>query len=191
MRKQRDAELRLKNNRLGMNIFQASWIMAFVAMVVVNWQLRFNYAQWPPDGVAPFDGLPPSVATVALLLSAFLTRQSLRCLRDGNLPVFLRGWRLAAGLGAAFLAIIAYEFLSVGEAALATQYGITFRLMTGFHLAHALVILAVMLRVYHLAKQGRCSGGAEDSWPAEGAAKLWYFVTVAWLLFYVVLYWIR
>ena len=51
---QRAAVIRLKNNRLGMNIFQVSWIMAFVAMIVVNWQLRFNYSQWPPAGVAPF-----------------------------------------------------------------------------------------------------------------------------------------
>jgi hypothetical protein len=25
-------------------------------------------------------------------------------------------------------------------------------------------------------------------WPVEAAANLWYFVTVAWLLFFVVLY---
>jgi len=29
---------------------------------------------------------------------------------------------------------------------------------------------------------------AVDNWGVEGAAKLWYFVVVAWILFYVVLY---
>ncbi|MCE2472261.1 MAG: hypothetical protein J4G18_10260, partial [Anaerolineae bacterium] len=84
----RDAEMRLKNNRLGMTIFQASWIMVFFALIVVNWQLRFSYAQWPPEGVAPFDPLLPSAATLALLLSALLARQGWCGLRLGKLPLF-------------------------------------------------------------------------------------------------------
>ena len=40
----READIRLKNNRLGMTIFQISWIMIFFAMIIVNWQLRFSYA---------------------------------------------------------------------------------------------------------------------------------------------------
>lgn len=187
----RDAEMRLKNNRLGMTIFQASWIMVFLALIVVNWQLRFSYAQWPPAGVAPFDPLLPSAATLALLLSAVLARRGWQGLRLGNSALFLMSWRLAMALGLVFMAIIALEFAAVPEAALATQYGITMRLMTGFHLAHALAILAVMLRVYRNGARGSYSGDPRDSWPVEGTVKLWYFVTVAWLLFYAVLYWIR
>ncbi len=187
----RDAEMRLKNNRLGMTIFQASWIMVFFALIVVNWQLRFSYAQWPPAGVTPFDPLLPSAATLALLLSALLARGGWRQLRRGQLGVFLNSWRLALALGLVFMALIMVEFAAVSDAALATQYGVTMRLMTGFHVAHALAILAVMLRVYRNAARGSYSGDPHDSWPVEGTVKLWYFVTVAWLLFYVVLYWIR
>ena len=187
----RDAALRLKNNRLGMTIFQASWIMVFLAMIVVNWQLRFSYAQWPPAGVAPFDPLLPSIATLALLLSAAFVRQGWGSLRGGKLGDFLSSWRLALALGGAFMAIIVYEFMTVSEAALATQYGVTLRLMTGFHVVHALAISAVMLRVYRGARSGAYSGGEHEAWAVEGTAKLWYFVAVAWILFYVVLYWIR
>lgn len=185
------AALRLKNNRLGMNIFQLSWIMAFVALIVVNWQLRFSYAQWPPAGVAPFDLLLPSVATLALLFSAAAVAQARQALRRGALAAFLAKWRLAIGLGALFMAIIVYEFATVSEAALATQYGGTFRLMTGFHFLHALAILAVMCRVYQQGSQGQYGGGGDGAWAVEGSAKLWYFVSFAWLLFYVVIYWIR
>ena len=76
-----EADLRLKNNRLGMNIFQVSWIMVFLAMIIVNWQLRFSYTEWPPAGVAPFDPLLPSAATLALLLSSVLVRRGLQALR--------------------------------------------------------------------------------------------------------------
>ena len=191
LRKRREADLRLRNNRLGMNIFQLSWIMAFVAMALVNWQLRFSYAQWPPAGVAAFDLLLPSLATVALLLSSLFMRQALHRLHGGVHVSFLRALQIAIGLGGFFVLVIVYEFLAVSEAALATQYGITFRLMTGFHFVHALAILAILIRVYRQASRGAYSGDPRDSWPVEGAAKLWYFVTVAWLLFYVVLYWIK
>lgn len=187
----RDAEIRLKNNRLGMTLFQVSWMMAFVAMVIVNWQLRFSYAQWPPAGVDPFNPILPSLATAALIASVWLVRQSLKALRGGAVAVFLNSWRLATGLGLVFMAIVIYEFVTVSDAALATQYGATFRLMTGFHLVHALVIMAFMVKVHHRGRLGFYSGDEHDSWAVEGAAKLWYFVTVAWILFYVVLYWLR
>ncbi|MCY3976992.1 MAG: cytochrome c oxidase subunit 3 [Chloroflexi bacterium] len=186
-----EADLRLKNNRLGMTIFQISWIMVFLAMIIVNWQLRFSYAEWPPAGVAPFDPLLPSAATLALLLSALLVKRALQALRNGRIGGFLMDWRGAMIFGFAFMAVIVYEFASVSDAALATQYGITMRLMTGFHFVHALAILAVMAHVIRNGAAGRYSGDEHDSWAVEGTAKLWYFVTLAWILFYVVLYWIR
>ncbi len=189
--RQRAAELRLKNNRLGMNIFQVSWIMAFLAMIIVNWQLRFSYTTWPPEGVTLFDPLLPSIATFALLISATLVGQSLNTLRSGQIEAFLGRWRLAIALGILFMIIIIYEFFSASDAAMATQYGITFRLMTGFHLVHALAIALVMLRVYQQSVLGSYGSHEHDSWAVEGTVKLWHFVTFAWLLFYVVLYWIR
>lgn len=191
IREKREADMRLKNNRLGMNIFQVSWIMAFVAMIVVNWQLRFSYKEWPPAGVEPFSPILPGVATLLLLFSAWLVRNGLKVLRDGHIATFLNNWRIAIGLGFGFMAIIVFEFFTVSEAAMATQYGVTFRLMTGFHFVHALVILGIMIHVYRNGQQGIYTGDDHDSWAVEGTAKLWYFVTVAWILFYVVLYWIR
>lgn len=191
IREQRDAEIRLKNNRLGMNIFQVSWIMAFVAMIVVNWQLRFSYTEWPPAGVEPFNPILPTIATLSLIVSTWLVRNGLKILRDGHIPTFLNNWRWAIALGFVFMAIIIFEFFTISDAALATQYGVTFRLMTGFHFVHALVILGIMINVVRKGKQDIYTGDELDSWAVEGTSKLWYFVTVAWILFYVVLYWIR
>lgn len=190
-REQRDADMRLKNNRLGMNIFQVSWMMAFMAIITVNWQLRYNYREWPPAGVEPFSIILPTLATLCLIISSMLVRNGLKVLRDSHLDAFMNNWRLAVGLGFAFMAIIVFEFFSVSDAALATQYGATFRLMSGFHFVHALVITGVMINVYLKSKQGLYTGNEHDSWAVEGTAKLWYFVTVAWILFYMVLYWIK
>ena len=190
-RKQKiSADIRLKNNRLGMKLFQASWMMVFVALVVVNWQLRYSYAQWPPAGVQPLNPTLPGLATLTLIFSAWRVHRSLKTLRGGHLAAFLAGWRLAIGCGLVFMALIGYEFVSAAETALATQYGATFRLMTGFHLVHALAILALMIKVCRDGGRGLYSGAEHDSWAVEGAAQLWYFVTAAWMLFYVVLYWL-
>ena len=186
----RDVDIRLKNNRLGMKLFQVSWMMIFIALVMVNWQLRFSYAQWPPAGVQPLEPILPSLATLALMVSAGLAYRGLRALRGGAVGAFLDSWRLAIGCGLAFMTLIGYEFAAVSEAALATQYGATFRLMTGFHFIHALVIVALMAKVYRDGRRGMYSGDENDSWEVEGTAQLWYFVTAAWILFYVVLYWI-
>jgi len=190
-REEREAEIRLKNNRLGMNIFQVSWIMAFVAIIVVNWQLRFSYTEWPPAGVEPFSPILPTIATLALLASTWLVRNGLNVLRDGHIETFLNNWRYAIGLGFVFMAIIVFEFFTVSEAAMATQYGDTFRLMTGFHFIHALVTLGIMINIFRKGREGTYTGDEHDSWAVEGTAKLYYFVTVAWILFYVVLYWIQ
>jgi heme/copper-type cytochrome/quinol oxidase subunit 3 len=190
LREQREAEIRLKNNRLGMTIFQVSWIMAFVAIIVVNWQLRYSYAEWPPAGVEPFSPILPTIATLGLIASSWLVHNGLKVLREAHVDTFLNNWRYAIGLGFAFIAVIVYEFFTVSDAAMATQYGETFRLMTGFHFVHALVIVMIMINVFRKGKQGIYTGDEHDSWAVEGTAKLWHFVTAAWLLFYIVLYWI-
>lgn len=191
LRDQRDADMRLKNNRLGMNIFQISWIMAFMAIIVVNWQLRFSYKEWPPAGVEPLSPILPTIATLCLLVSSWLVRNGLKVLRDNHRETYLNNWRLAIGLGLSFMAIIVFEFFTVSESALATQYGATFRLMAGFHFFHALVIIGIMMKIYRNSQQGMYTGGEHDLWAVEGTTKLWYFVTVAWILFYMVLYWIK
>ena len=175
-----------------MNIFQASWIMAFIALIIVNWQLRFSYAQWPPAGVAPFDPLLPSVGTLALLFSAILVRRGLKTLRVGNLRRILGAWRTAIALGLIFMAIVVYEFVTVSDAAMATQYGDTFRLMTGFHFVHALAISGdhdSCLSAGRRRQVWQRRRSRPGRWKVQ--RRLWYFVSFAWMLFYVVLYWIR
>ena len=41
----------LRNLRTGVTIFQLSWIMVFVCLIIVNLQLRGNFVSWPPPGM--------------------------------------------------------------------------------------------------------------------------------------------
>lgn len=181
----REELLALRNRRTGMTIFQISWIMIFLCLVMVNWQLRYSYTEWPPPGVEKMGVILPSFATLILLVSVALARRGLSAIRQDGRGAFLTLWRAVIGLGAAFVALMVFEWLRVP---MGTQYGTVFRLMIGFHGFHALVIGLYMAGVYRAAAAGQY--GSLDFWAIEAGVKLWYFVAFAWLLFYAVLYWI-
>jgi heme/copper-type cytochrome/quinol oxidase subunit 3 len=181
----REELLAIKNRRTGMLIFQISWIMVFLCLVFVHFQLRNAYTTWPPEGVERMNPLPGIAATIGLFVSAVLARRGLRAVQDNQLAAFFSAWRLAIVLGAAFVAVMLFEFIRVQ---MGTQYGTLFRVMTAFHSVHAVAVGIYMINVYRNAQKGMYS--AANSWSIEAAAKLWYFVAIAWILFYVPLYWI-
>lgn len=174
----------LQNKRFGVFIFQLSWILAFVCLVIVNWQMRFS-PQWMPPGGQGADVLLATFSTAALGLSAWLVWRGQMAVRLGQLMAFRQQWLAALGLAGLFMVVIGYEWLSVSPS---TQYGQVFRLMTGFHMFHALAIGVYLWATYRGAEREQY--GPHHFWAVEAGAKLWYFVLVAWLLFYVVIYWI-
>lgn len=173
----------LRNKRSGLAIFQLSWILVFVCLVIVNWQLRSGQPTWPPPGVEAPSSVLPTLATVGLLASAWLVRRALRYIKADERAAFLSNWRVALALGGVFVVLMAVEWASIPYSGI---YSDVFRMMTGFHGIHALAIGVFMGMIYRGARAG--SYGPANFWPVEGAAGLWYFVVVAWILFYAVLY---
>ncbi|MBC8171749.1 MAG: cytochrome c oxidase subunit 3, partial [Anaerolineae bacterium] len=109
--RQRQQALALKNRRTGINLFQVSWIMVFVCLVVVHWQIRTTSAAWPPAGVAKLDPILPTLATLGLLVSVGLMYRARRAIQTDDLQSFLVQSRATLGLGAFFIAVIAFEWL--------------------------------------------------------------------------------
>jgi heme/copper-type cytochrome/quinol oxidase subunit 3 len=175
----------LKKKRDGLVIFQISWIMVFVCLVVVNIQLRGNFASWPPPGVEKLGIVLPTIATVALIASGFFTRRAASAIKTDERSGFLTSWRIALVLGLIFVALMAVEWLIVPVSG---QYSTLFRVMTAFHAFHALVIGLYMFRTLRFAQAGLY--GATDFWSVEAGRSLWDFVIVAWLMFYAIIYWI-
>jgi heme/copper-type cytochrome/quinol oxidase subunit 3 len=174
----------LRNKRTGVTVFQISWIMVFVCLIVVNLQIRSNFPTWPPAGVAPLEWVLPTIATLGLIASTWFARGALKALEADRLESFLGQWRVTLILAVAFVAIMAFEWITVPESG---QYSTLFRVMTAFHGLHALVIGVIMFRVYRTAQAGGYTD-ANQMWVVEAGAKLWYFVTIAWLMFFTVLY---
>lgn len=179
----RDELLALKNKRTGVFIFQVSWILVFVCLIVVNLQIRSNFTTWPPPGVETLSAVLPTIAVVSLIVSGLLARRGLHAIRTGTTADFNPNWLGALVLGGVFLLIMTYEFLAVPFTG---QYSMMFRVMTAFHAVHAFVIGWIMMQVYTNARHGMYD--STRHWMVEAAAKMWYFVVVAWIMFYTVLY---
>ncbi len=196
LREEREAQQKLDNRRLGLLIFQISWIMAFLSLVIVNWQLRFSYETWPPPGVQALGIWLPTLATGLLLIAAVLARRSRRHVAADE--PFIGEWRTSIGLTAVFVLIMAVEWLRVDTG---TQYSSVFRLMTGFHSLHAVAVGVFMVMIWQNARHAAqvdaghreddedvTRYGSENYWSIEAASKMLDFVFIAWLIFYVVLY---
>ena len=171
----------LRNKRTGVTIFQLSWMLVFVCLIIVNLQIRNNFVSWPPPGVAPLDRTLPTLATVGLLASAWLIRAGRHAIANDQRETLRSTWGVALALGAGFILVMAYEWLTVP---ISGQYSMLFRVMTAFHAVHALVIGAIILVV----QRNAGAYNALHHWAVEATAKLWYFVVVAWILFFAVLY---
>jgi heme/copper-type cytochrome/quinol oxidase subunit 3 len=184
-REEREAEMKLRNNRLAITVFQISWIMVFVCLIVVNWQLGFS-PEWRPDGFQRPDTLLPTLATVALIASTVLAHFAWKAVERDNVKQFMQQWLLAIVLGVVFMLIMVTQFFATPASNNGEQFGFVYRLMIGYHWLHAIVIGFMMFQVWRLGRIGRYH--AENTWAVEGTTKLWYFVLVAWLMFYVVLY---
>lgn len=174
---------KLRNNRTGLMIFQLSWILVFVCLIIVNLQVRANFVSWPPPGVERLGALLPIGATVALLVSAVLAHRAFGAVKAGSMSGFFPLWRVTLALGLVFVLAMAVEWVRVPVSG---QYSSLFRVMTGFHAAHALVIGVFLWRTYRFAQAGMYD--ADNHWGVEAAVKLWDFVVIAWLMFFAVLY---
>ena len=178
----RQEQQQLRNRRTGLAIFQISWIMTFVCLIVVNFWIRGNSESWPPAGVN-IEKIIPTLMTIALIASSYFIRRGVRALKADDVATFSNNWRYGLILGGVFAVVMAYEFIAAPGSG---QFLSIYRLMIGFHHVHALIIGYYLIRVYQNSKLGAYS--ATNFWPVEGGQSLWDFVTVAWVLFYVVLY---
>ena len=178
----RQEQQTLRNRRTGLAVFQISWIMAFICLIIVNYWMRGTNPIWPPDGVV-VEKLIPTLMTLTLIGSSFFIRRGARALKADNIEAFAANWRYGLALGGVFAVAMAFEFISAPGSG---QFLSVFRLMIGFHHLHAIVIGYYLIRVYQNGKRGVYS--STDFWPVEGGTSLWDFVTVAWILFYLVLY---
>ena len=141
--------------------------------------------QWPPNGVPVFTLAGPN--TIILLLSSvaliWAERSGARRAARGRL---LGGIVLAFIFGSAFVGVQIMEWHNQSVSLISGTYGSIYFTLTGFHLAHVIVGLVMLLLMFVWAARGYFS--RERHAPLTIGAIYWHFVDGIWLLVFATLY---
>ncbi len=167
----------------------ASEVLFFANMIVAYLYLRVRAGEWPPPGVPELDTVFPTINTIILLCSALPMHGAHLAIRRGDRRGMTIGLGLASLLGIIFMLGQAYEYTNLyaeGFTPASGTVGSTFFALTGFHGAHVLVGILIMLVCFF-----RSLGGAftkERHFAVEGAAMYWHFVDAVWIIVFAVVY---
>ncbi len=161
--------------------------MAFALAIGAYFYLVTRMPSWPPGGVAPPDLRWGTVNTIVLMASLVPNELAKRASQQLNLGR-VRLWLGACLIfGAAFNAVRVYEFAHLNVMWNHDAYGSIVWLLLGLHTTHIVTdfldsgVLAVLM----------IAGPIEERRfvDVEENAVYWYFVVLAWLPIYGVIYW--
>ena len=159
----------------------------FALAIGAYFYLRTRMPSWPPGGIAPPDLRWGTVNTIVLLASLIpneLTKRAGEHIDLGGVRI----WMLAClAFGVAFNVIRVFEFTHLNVMWDHDAYGSIVWVLLGLHTTHILTdfldtaVLAVLMFVGPI-EERRFIDVEENS-------AYWYFVVLAWLPIYGVIYW--
>jgi cytochrome c oxidase subunit 3 len=174
----------------GMVLFIGSEIMLFGGLFAAYFFVRNQADTWPPESIehTVSKGLG-AILTAILISSSVAAHVGMLGLQRGNKQVFKTGLLIAIILGTIFIGGQIYEWFQLwdeGLNATSGAYGSTFFIITGFHGAHVIAGLAMLIVVFVRANW-------DDFTPsrhlfAEAAILYWHFVDVVWVFVFSILY---
>ena len=173
---------------LGTFVFLASEFVFFVALFGAYFTLRAETSPWPPVD-AEVDPVLSGVATALLVVSSLTYVLSARAAGRHDLRGFRRWLGATFALGGVVLALQLVDYSQLGFAVSSHAYATLFYAMTGFHGAHVVAGLILMLVVFGRSMQGAYTEG--EPLGVEAVGYYWHFVDVVWIALYATLYLLR
>jgi cytochrome c oxidase subunit 3 len=185
----------IKPGMMGMYIFLASEVMFFGSLFAMYFYLVGSHPAWPPT---PPSNKPeyyvnwwpiPTINTIILVSSGFTAHFGLEALSRDNRRRFFLLWIITIVLGFGFEFGQLYEFINAFSRGLnltANTFASAFFLMTGFHGAHLLGGLILLLLILYRASRGQFS--ARNHVGPAAVTLYWHFVDVVWLFLFGILY---
>jgi len=174
----------------GMVLFIASEIMLFGGLFAAYFFVRNQATEWPPGEIEHIAGWElPAILTAILISSSITAHFGILGVKSGNQNLFKIGIALAVALGSAFIAGQIYEWFVLMDEGLTAEsgvYGSTFYLITGFHGAHVIAGLCMLVVVLARATQRDFTAGRHLF--ADAAVLYWHFVDVVWVFVFSVVY---
>ena len=185
----------IKPGMMGMYIFLASEVMFFGSLFATYFYMVGSHPIWPP---IPPSNTPeyyvnwwpiPSINTVVLVSSGFTAHFALEGLAHDNRRRFFLLMVITILLGFGFEFGQLYEFISAfgrGLNLTANTFASAFFIMTGFHGAHVLGGLILLLLIFYRALRGQFS--SRNHVGPAAVTLYWHFVDVVWLFLFAILY---
>ena len=185
----------IKPGMMGMYIFLASEVMFFGSLFAMYFYLFGSHLVWPPPPPATepefyVNWWPiPAINTVVLLSSGVTGHFGLEALRHANRSRFFVLWIATIILGFTFEGLQLYEFIAAfgrGLDLTANSFASAFFIMTGFHGAHVLGGLILLLLILYRAAKGQFS--PQNHVGVAAVTLYWHFVDVVWIFLFAILY---
>lgn len=151
----------------------------FVLLIFSYFYLRWNTAQWPPDGVPlpQFTIIVP--ATVLLLASSGPMVWAEAGIRQGRQATLRLALATAWLLAVCFVGMELWEWTHLGYGPQANEYASLFFTITGVHLAH--VTIALLMNMYLQLRAWLGHFDASHYLAVENVGLYWHFVDVVWV----------
>ncbi|HYG65187.1 MAG TPA: cytochrome c oxidase subunit 3 [Thermoanaerobaculia bacterium] len=160
--------------------------MGFALLAAAYFYLRGGASEWPPPGVINPPLALTTTALLVLLASSFCMHEAAKAAKRAELGRILRWLIATAGLGYVFLVLRGFEFASMSYEWRSHAYGSIVWVIVGIHTLHILtsavektIFIVLFIR-----------GPVEDKHLTDVATNevYWHFVSLSWLVFYVILY---
>jgi cytochrome c oxidase subunit 3 len=185
----------IKPGMMGMYIFLASEVMFFGSLFAMYFYLYGSHNGWPPPAPSSepefyVSWWPiPTLNTIVLLSSGVTCHFGLEALRHANRQRFFVLWISTIILGFGFEGGQLYEFIAAFGRHLdltANTFASAFFIMTGFHGAHVLGGLILLLLILYRAAKGQFSPNNHVG--VAAVTLYWHFVDVVWIFLFGILY---
>ncbi len=173
---------------LGVVLFLSSELMFFAALFASYYGLRANRSHWPPP-YAHLDAFEGGIGTFLLFAASLVMILAGRSLDRNNVRA-ARWWTGSAIVAAvAFVAQSLHGYASNGFSIRTDAYGSIYYTMTGFHLLHVIVGVALLTALLVGIRSRALTINHRAG--AEAMTYYWHFVFVVWLGIFSTLYFVR
>jgi cytochrome c oxidase subunit 3 len=176
--------------KFGMIMFLASEAMLFAGLIGAYLVLRLGQPHWPPFPDSPhLPVLLTGINTIFLVSSSFTYHFAEGAIKKGRSGLLWLAVTIL--LGSIFVGVQCYEWAHLHHLGLwfdkGGVYGSSFFLMTGFHGAH--VVIGVLLIIWVFLKQllTRCYS-PERHVSLENVGLYWHFVDGVWIFLFAIVY---
>lgn len=179
--------LRAKGSPLtiGVTVWLASEMMFFAGLFAAFFVLSANNDPWPPAG-SEVDSLRALVFTTVFIVSAACMWIAAQAARRDDRTAMLMWLLLTTLLGVILVAAQLLEWVRLDFSISSNPFGSMYYLLTGFHVLHVLGGIVLLVAVAFMVGSRRAAAPLGHT--VQVASYYWYFLTIIWIVVFLVLY---